>query len=156
MRSNKKIFVWTLLVALLFFIAGMTAFTRLLQLLEPNIEGIAFVITGRLTAFLFSLTLALIPVLTLATWRLAHIDLFYRKICSVTIIILTIAAALFTRHQQVKAFFNKVVRPLVLTKGETHFVYPIDPRNFVYYLLAGLLIGCLLSYLLLRQKSKMA
>ena len=152
MILNRKIFVRTLLISLIFFIVGLTAFTQLLTLLEPNIEGIEFVIAGNWTAFLFSLTLALIPVLTFVTWQLSRINFLYRKIFSISIIILAIAAALFVRHQQVKTFFTRVVRPLLLTNGKTHVIYPIDPRNFVYYLLGGLLAGCTFSYLLLRQK----
>ena len=151
MKLTKKIPVWTLFTSVIFFIIGLTTFTQLLKLLEPTIEGIEFVITGRWTAFLFSLTLALIPILIFITWQLSGINQLYRKISSISIIILTIAAALLARHQQVKIFFIHVVKPLVLTNGKTHVIYPIDPRNFVYYLFGGLLIGCVLSNLIFRH-----
>ncbi|MEP6746649.1 MAG: hypothetical protein ABJB86_02925 [Bacteroidota bacterium] len=153
MILKKKISSWAYLTSVILFTGGLTTFRQLLKLLEPNVEGIEFVITGSLTAFLFSPTLGLIPILTFITWQLSGIDLLYRKIFSISIIILTIAAALFTRRQEVKIFFNSVVRPLLLTNGKTHAVYPIDPRNFVYYLFGGLLSGCILSFLILRQKN---
>ena len=152
MVFNNKIFAWAALSSVVIFIASLSAFPQLLALLEPNIEGIVFVIKGNVTAFFFSAGLALIPVLVVATWRISRITLLHRKILSVLFVVSSIAAALFARHQQVKIFFNHVVRPLLLASDKKPVLYPIDPRNFSYYLIGGLLAGCCLSYLFLRQK----
>ncbi len=154
--GTTNLLCWMILASLVFFIAAMTLFTQLLMLLEPAIDGIDFVITGSRTSFLFSLTAAFIPILTVLTWRVSRIDSLNRRIFSAAIIIFSMATALLARHQQVKIYFTRVVRPMLLTEGKTHVIYPIDPRNFVYYLLGGLLVGCLLSNLILRQKNRVS
>ena len=63
-----------------------------------------------------------------------------------------VATGIFARHQQVKIYFTLVVRPALLTNGRTSINYPIDPVNFVHYILAGLLIGCIVSYVFLKKK----
>ncbi len=150
-KNKKHTIAWALSTSAIFFIVGMAAYAPILKLLEPTIEGIQFIIKGKLTAFLFSLVLGLIPAMIANTWQLASIHLLNRKIFSIIITACTIGMALFVRHQQVKSFFNRIVRPALLVNGKTHIVYPIDPRNFVYYLFGGLITGCILSYMLFRK-----
>ena len=130
MTYNNKIFVWIASISLVLFIVSLITFTQLLTLLEPNIEGIEFVIKGRLTAFLFSASLALIPVLTVASWRISRITSLSAKMLSILIIVTIIAAALFIRHQMVKIFFNSVVRPLLLTNGKNTHCISNRPKKF--------------------------
>ncbi|WP_168128482.1 hypothetical protein [Niabella soli] len=68
------------------------------------------------------------------------------------LILFFIALGAFARHQEVRRYFIKVVRPALLTNGTTRFVYPIDPVNFVYYILGGLVAGCFFSFVLLRKR----
>ncbi|MBO9621098.1 MAG: hypothetical protein J7539_18945 [Niabella sp.] len=126
--------------------------------LEPRVEGILFQITERdaivKTATLFSLVLAFIPVLAVLTWRLGRIKTLRRQIISGVLILFFMTLGAFARHQEVKMFFTKVVRPAVLVNGTTSIIYPIDPVNFVYYILGGLVAGCVLSFVLFRERKK--
>ena len=155
MKPSAKTFIQIALFSIALFIFGQLVFTRLFEFFEPNIDGIRFQVTEMnkkmKTSILFSLTLVFIPVLTILTWRLAPIISRTKKIASALSILVFIIAAIFLRHQEVKTFFIRVVKPIVLVNNKTNVTYPIDPANFVYYILAGLCVGCLVSYFLFRQ-----
>jgi hypothetical protein len=128
------------------------------KLFEPQVDGIVFQITERKatvkTSVLFSLLLFLVPIFIIMIWRLAPIISLNRKIASALFILIFITIGIFARHQEVKIYFTTVVRPALLTNGKTGIVYPIDPVNFVYYMFAGLLVGCILAFIFFRQRKK--
>ncbi len=123
---------------------------------EPQGVGILLQITEHnatvKTSILFSFTLALIPILMVLTWRLAHIISLNKKIASALVILIFIIIGIFARHQEVKIYFTSVVKPAVLINGKTSITYSIDPVNFVYYIFSGLCIGCIISYILFKKK----
>ena len=155
MKLSAKIFIQIVIVSIALFILGQLVFIRLFEFFEPNVDGILFQVTEinrRIkTSILFSLTLVFIPLLTIVTWRFAPIISITKKIASALSILIFIIVAIFLRHQEVKTFFIRVIKPIVLVNNKTNVTYPIDPVNFVYYMLAGLCIGCLVSYFLFRQ-----
>lgn len=155
MKFSAKKFIQIVIVSIAFFILGQLVFIRLFEFFEPGVEGILFRVTEinkkMKTSILFSLTLVFIPLLTILTWRLAPIISITKKIASALSILIFIIAAIFLRHEEVKTFFIRVVKPIVLANNKTNVTYPIDPVNFVYYMLAGLCVGCLVSYFLFRQ-----
>jgi hypothetical protein len=135
---------------------GQLLFDKAFNFFEPHVDGILFQIIERSsilkTSILFSLSVALIPILIVLTWRLAHIISINKKIASALMILIFIAIGIFARHQEVKIYFTTVVKPALLTNGRTSITYPIDPVNFVYYIFAGLFIGCIVSYILFKKK----
>ena len=137
---------------------GQLLFLKIFKLFEPHVEGILFQITEHQatlkTSILFSLSLFLIPIFIVLTWRLAHITSLNKKIASALFILTLIVIGIFARHQEVKIYFTTVVRPVLLTNGKTNVIYPIDPRNFVYYMLAGLIIGCILAFIFFKRRNK--
>ena len=155
MKPSTKKFIQIVVVSIVLFILGQLVFIRLFEFFEPNVDGILFQVTEIhrkiKTSILFSLTLVFIPLLTIVTWRLAPIISITKKIASASSILIFIIVAIFLRHQEVKTFFIRVIRPIVLVNNKTNVTYPIDPVNFVYYMLAGLCVGCLVSYFLFRQ-----
>jgi hypothetical protein len=155
MKLSAKKLIQIVIVSIALFILGQLVFIRLFGFFEPNVDGILFQVTEMnkkmKTSILFSLTLVFIPLLIILTWRLAPIISITKKIASALSILVFIIAAIFLRHQEVKTFFIKVVKPIVLVNNKTNVIYPIDPVNFVYYMLAGLCVGCLVSYFLFRQ-----
>ena len=155
MKPSAKTFIQIVIVSIALFILGQLVFIRLFEFFEPNVDGILFQVTEinrRIkTSILFSLTLVFIPLLTIVTWRFAPIISMTKKIASALSIIIFIIIAIFLRHQEVKTFFIRVIKPIVLANNKTNVTYPIDPVNFVYYMFAGLCVGCLVSYFLFRQ-----
>ena len=125
---------------------------------EPHVDGILFQITERNgtlnTSILFSLFLCLIPISITLTWKLAPIISLNKKIASALFILIFIAIGIFLRHQEVKIYFTTVVKPALLINGKTSVIYPINPINFVYYMFAGLIVGCILAFAFFKEKKK--
>ena len=152
MNRSKTIYTSTLLFSIAFFILGQILFVKLFEFFEPKVDGVLFQIIERggilKTSLLFSLILALIPALILLTWRLARIISLNKKIASVLIILIFVVTAIFMKHQEVKTYFIRVVKPILSPNDKMNVTYPIDPVNFVYYIFSGLCIGCIVSYFL--------
>jgi len=146
-----------LLLSIAFFALGQLLFVPTFKLFEPHIDGISFQIiehdTLLKTSLLFSLLLAGIPVLVVLTWRLTHIVSTNRKIASALLILIFLLLGIFLRHQEVKIYFTTIVRPTIATSGKTSIIYPIDPVNFIYYMLAGLITGSIISFAFFKLKS---
>ena len=156
MNPSKTIYIWTFVVSIALFALGQLLFARAFNFFEPHVDGILFQITEHSsvlkTSILFSLSVALIPILIVMTWQLAHIISVNKKIASALMILIFIAIGIFARHQEVKIYFTTVVKPALLTNGRTSIAYPIDPVNFVYYIFSGLFIGCIVSCILFKKK----
>lgn len=144
-----------LLLAVSFFALGMYIYTPLFMFFEPRVDGISVQVTdfgGILrTSVLFSLTLALIPVLISVTWSLGAIVSFTRRFATVLIVLAFISLAIFIRHQSVRSYLTGAANTLS-PGSSTPLSYPLDPVNFVYYMFAGLCIGCLVAYFIYRAR----
>lgn len=158
MKSSKSIIIAVLTISLVLFLTGQFAYRYFFHFAEPTVDGILFKVTNGAgaikTSLLFSSGLFLIPILAYTVWKLAPINSSQRRIGSILIVLLFISIAIFVRHQEVKTYFTRVVRPALLTNGKTPIDYPIDPVNFVYYIFGGLFLGLIVSWLLLRQRFK--
>jgi hypothetical protein len=144
-------------LSVVLFIAGQLLFVKTFEFFEPQVEGILFQITEHQatlkTSILFSLSLFFIPVLIVLTWKLAHIISLRKRIASALLILIFISIGIFARHQEVKIYFTTVVKPALLTNNKTSITYPIDPVNFVYYMLAGLTAGCVFAFVLFKKRN---
>jgi fatty acid desaturase len=156
MNRFKAIYFPALIISITLFILGQIVFVSLFEFFEPKVPGILFEITEQdrivKTSVLFSLTLALIPILVAFIFRFAPIASVNKKVTTVLIIFIFIIAAIFVRHFEVKIYFTRVVKPSFLMKNIANKTYPIDPVNFVYYMLGGLFIGSIVSYFLFRNR----
>ena len=156
MSESGKIFISTLIPAIVLFVLGQLVSTDFFQFLEPNVHGVLFQITelkGNIkTSLLFSLTLAFIPILLLLTWRLSSINLLSKKIGSGLTTLIFILIAIWIHRQAVKSYFTRIDKNLISVEDNKNVIYPIDPAPFVYYMFAGLLFGCIASYFLFRQR----
>ncbi len=154
MKYTKPLFI--LLLSTILFVLGQAVFIGLFGFFEPKIDGITFQIIerrmGLKTSILFSITLALVPVLVVLTWQLSPVISAGKRLASVLIILIFMISAIGIRHQEVKTFFNTVVKKIILSNGSHAVNYPIDPVNFVYYMIGGLCTGCIVSFFLFRRK----
>jgi hypothetical protein len=91
MRRFNSIYLPAIIISIALFILGQLFFVRLFEFLEPKITGILFEITERdralKTSLLFSLTLALIPIVLVLIWRLASITSVNKKLASMATIL---------------------------------------------------------------------
>ena len=144
------------LLCIVIFIIGKLLFTTVFGFFEPSVPGIQFSIIERnpvwRTSWVFAALLALIPLSLLLIWRLGNIISTAKRLLSVIIVFLLLAAAIYIRHMQVRNYFNRVVVPFFQKKGQTNVVYPIDPVNFVYYMATGLFAGLVICWLVFRRR----
>jgi hypothetical protein len=92
--------------------------------------------------------------ITVYIWMLLSLSTL-KKVISFLLIIVCIAFSIFLRHQAVKIYFNSIVNKLLQSNKTQHFLYPIDPRHFVYNIIIGFCVGCLISCLLVFDKKKL-
>ena len=146
------------LLAIAFIALGMCIYTPLFMFFEPRVDGISLQVTdlGGIfkTSVLFSLILALNPVLIFATWSLGPIVSFTRRFATVLTVLAFISIAIFIRHQSVKSYFTRIARDMVPKGSSTQLAYPLDPVNFAYYMFAGLCIGCLVAYFMYKERKR--
>jgi hypothetical protein len=157
MNQTKQLYLGTLIISIAFFLLGQMVFLRFFDSLEPQFDLITLqaieLRNGIPSSFLFSLTLFLIPILTFATWRLAPIISRNKKIASGLIILIFITLGIWMRHQEVKAFYTYLLKNHLILIGNKPVIQSVDPVRFVYHMFAGLCVGCIVSFLLLRQIS---
>ena len=156
MKRHYNLIIRIALISIALFTIGEFLFSQIFSFFEPNIDGIFFQITdyrGKLqTSFLFSLLLAFMPVIIILAWQFGPVRSPFRRGCFITITLAVTMAAVFLRHMEVKTYFSRVVRPDLLAQNRLPMQYPINPVNFVYYMIGGFLIGIIISFFLFRQK----
>ena len=150
-KKIKPVFIQTLLVSLMFSLLALLCYRIVFAFFEPTIQGITFKIISEerilKTSVLFSIVCGLIPLITVFIWIYLSLSTL-KKIISSLLIIACISFSIFLRHQAVKTYFNSIVNRLLQSKNTQHFIYPIDPRHFVYHIIIGFSVGCLVSCLL--------
>jgi glucan phosphoethanolaminetransferase (alkaline phosphatase superfamily) len=155
MKRPAAIVLQLSLAAIALFVLGFCVYPSLFEVFEPKVQGIDLVITDMghfvRTSFLFPLVLALSPVLVFYTWKQGAIVSPGRKFISLLIVLAFVIIAILLRRQAVKAYFTHAAKQLVPAGGS--IAYPIDPVNFVYYIIAGFCIGCIAVYFLLKKPS---
>ena len=157
MKNNKPVLIQTLIVSLTFFIIGLICYKPIFSFFEPDIQGITFKIISAdrilKTSLLFAIICALIPWITVFIWQRLPFSIS-NKLISFLIITACISFSIFLRHQAVKIYFNSIVDKLLQAYKTQHYLYPIDPRHFVYNIIIGFCVGCLISCLLVFFKKK--
>jgi hypothetical protein len=136
----------------------MTQFGKLFELLLPNIENLKYQSTNlggefRFKLF-FSIIVGLTPILLFLTWQLAPIRLLKYRFFSGLIVIFFIIISIVLRQHLIKATFNLVTNFKTQTTETIYTAFSIDNLHFEYYLLCGIILGCVLSYFLFQEKTK--
>jgi hypothetical protein len=155
MKRPAVNFLWVLLLSIILFVAGIFIYEPLFMFFEPNVEGVKLqvvqmgILAGSM--LLFSLVLALIPVLLFWTWKLGAIVSFTGRALTVLIVLAFIAIGIWIRHVSVRSYFTQLAKDMHLTAASP-LAYPVDPVNFVIYIAVGLCAGCLVAYFSFRQK----
>lgn len=156
MTNKKTTLVLTILTSLVLFILTFTQFGKLLEFLMPRIENLQYQTTDigsqfKLAIF-FSIVIGLTPILLYLTWRLGRIEKTKRRTYSGLIVIGFMAISVALRQYLIKSSFSGLTN-LKTQTGETIYgSFAIENLNFENYLLGGLILGCIVSYLFLKDK----
>ena len=156
MTNKKRTLVLTILTSLVLFILTFTQFGKLFEFLMPRIENLQYQTTDIRSQFklaiFFSIVIGLTPILLYLTWRLGRIEKTKRRIYSGLIIICFMTISVALRQYLIKLSFSEMTN-LKAQTGETIYgSFDIENLNFENYLLGGLILGCIVSYLFLKDK----
>lgn len=154
---NKKIeIILLILTSVILFIVTLSQFSAISNLLIPKIENLNFYSSNLNEQFksslYFSIIVAIAPILVYFTWKLAKIRVMKHKIISILIVIIFMIISILSRLQILKIKFNDL--PNITTEADQVIKNAISIKslNYEYYLLIGLLLGCLTVYIIFRNK----
>jgi hypothetical protein len=151
MKNWKNTLLFTLLLPISFFILGLMVYETFLDLILPKSAHSAFSTGGIGTRMIqqiyFSIALALIPIFLYITWRISPIITTPQKIKSLILVSICLVVSVILLRQIISSNLNTIHLPTGVTN-----VLPIENLHFHLYLFGGLLVGCLLSFLLFKQK----
>ena len=156
MANNKTTLILTIFTSLVLFILTFTQFGKLFELIMPKIENLQYQTTEvgsqfKLALF-FSIVIGLMPILLYLTWRLGRIEKTKRRMFSGLIVIFFMTISIVLRQQFIKLTFNRLTN-LKTQTGETIYnSFGVENLNFEYYLLGGLVLGCIVSFFSLKDK----
>lgn len=156
MTNKKTTLILTIVTSIVLFILIFSTFGKLFELLLPQIENLQYQTAEMSSQFrlalFFSLVIGLAPILLYLTWRLARIEMTTRRIFSGLIVIVFMVIGILFRQQLIKSTFKKLTN-LKTQTGETIYnSFAIENLHFEYYLLGGLILGCIVSFFTLRDK----
>jgi hypothetical protein len=103
-------------------------------------------------AIFFSIVIGLTPILLYVTWRLGRIEKTKRRIYSGLIVVVFMAISVALRQYLIKSTFSRPTDLKAQTDGTIYSSFALENLNFESYLLGGLILGCVVSYLFLKDK----
>jgi hypothetical protein len=156
MTKQKTNLLLSILSAFVLFLVNFTQIGFIFHLLLPKIENLHYQNTEMgeqfKLSFLISLVIGLLPILLHLTWRLTSIATLKSKTISGLIVIAMMTLAVIFRQQLIKSTFDGLTN-LKKPSGETIYnAFPIENLNFEYYLLGGLILGCVMTYFMFKGK----
>lgn len=155
MTNKKTTLFLTILTSLVLFILTFTQFGKLLEFLMPRIENLQYQATDigsqfKLAIF-FSIVIGLTPILLYVTWRLGRIEKTKRRIYCGLIVVVFMAISVALRQYLIKSTFSGPTDLKAQTDGTIYRSFALENLNFENYLLGGLILGCVFSYLFLKD-----
>ena len=156
MKNNSTQIILTIISAIVLFLLTITQFGNLFTLLLPKIDNLMFSPTSIGGQFrirlLFSMVVGLTPISIYLTWRLSPISNTKKKTISGLIILVSMAFAIFLRQQSIKSAYSGMTNLKNQTSEIIFNSFSIENLHFEYYLLIGLILGCVVSFFTLKDK----
>ena len=152
MKLSTRTIIIGIVLSIVLFFAGYYSWVKLFFALLPVVNNVSYTETSPtglfINPFLFSLTIALIPIATILIWRFAPVLKPQRKILTVCIIVICVAASILVRREMIK-YKASHLQPTIIESS-----IPVSSLNFEIYALAGLITGSMISFISLRQRTK--
>ena len=151
-----------IILAIVFMVIGFITYKDFFTWSLPKIPGVVYVttaLTEQFTkAFLFSLTLAGIPLSVVLIWKLAPVLSASRKFLSILIIIIWVVCGMFLREFMIQSKAKQLgTLQDEMSSDPTEKIQitiPLKEVNIEVYMFGGLVIGSAISYFALRQNKK--
>lgn len=165
MKPSIKTILIAIILSVILFIIGVESWGSIFTLLLPIVGDVKYASTdlGSMIqgSLLFSLALALIPIVTVLIWKFASVETRQKKALTVLIILVTITSFVVIRREMIKYQARHIQPTTVLDYSdpanpqpkaiEVHI--PVSTLNFELYALAGLVAGSLISFFTLRERT---
>lgn len=154
-----------LFISPLFFLLGYIGWAAFFNAVLPVNEGLQFndeeIAAPFQQRLIFSLTLALIPVLSLLIWEMAPVVTGLRKCLVAGLLVLSMAASIFIRReliirewrdQKTMVTYDMTDPENPVPREEARLI-PLSALQFEMYGLIGLVSGSIIAFLLFRRKA---
>lgn len=154
--KNKTIKIITVaVVSILLFLLSYLLFSNFSELFLPDLENIKYVSLSPDSGFKvirnISIVIGLIPIFLTLNWHYSSIKKLRSKVISAGIVLVLIAIAFLIRRGLIQSAGNKT-----FSFGEQSFKpdFNIENLNYEYYMFFGLILGCLITYFLMKPKTE--
>jgi|SRR5690606_8388348 len=158
MRKINLTKLYIVLLSITLFITSFFLFPKISNLLIPKIENLNFYSINLNEQFklnlYFSAIIGITPIFLYFTWKLAKISNKAQKVLSFIFVFIFMGITIFTRQQILKYKFKNLPNLRTETDEIITNTFHIKNLNYEYYLLIGLLLGCVTSYLIFKNKEK--
>ncbi len=139
-----------------FFFVGFFAYSNFFEILIPGVAGIKYM--GELTAVwdkavLFAIITAFIPALLFITWGLIPLYSLDKKILTAFITIVCAVIAVYMRYKVLAGNLKEISNSFINKNTTNSIVLTFNDLNYEYYFGAGLVTGCIISYLAFHNKT---
>ena len=106
------------------------------------------------TQTMFSIVISIIPLSLFFTWQLIPLYSADKKLSTVFIVVICMLLATYIRYKILVSYFDELVQSVTNKNAGPSVQYAFNELNFEYYLLGGLLGGCVISYFLFHNSIK--
>lgn len=156
MKNTAIKIILLILSSLVLLYLGMIFNGYILEPILPLTGGVTYrvntVQAPFYSVFIFSIVLALIPLLLFVTWEVAGIQAFKHKLISVAIVITCSLLAIIIRRQMIKLELKSSISKNNFQGNQYDISFPLDNVYFEYYALGGMITGCLIAYFIFKNK----
>ena len=166
MKLSAKTIIITIILSVILLIVGFYSWNYFFMATLPIVGDVKYQADNMTAPFrqslLFALTLALIPISSILIWRFAPVLAAQKKILTIGIILIAIILSVATRREMIKYQARHLQPTTILDYSDPttpqpktiESLIPISTVNFELFALAGLITGSIISFFLLRQKTK--
>lgn len=103
---------------------------------------------------MFAIVIGIIPLCLFITWQLIPLHSTDKQTSSAFIILICMVTTVYIRYKILVHYFEGLVQSLIDKTSASGVKYPFNELGFEYYLLGGLLCGCIISYLVFHNVVK--
>lgn len=156
MRLPSKDVIITGLAIVFFFIAGIYIYPWLFDQITPTLDGAIYEVTVMLSPFeqalFFALICSLIPLVLYFTWKLLDLRSIAKKIMSVLFLFGGMALAVMVRRYTFKNELSDLTKDTPNFQFNSNVATAFENLNIEYWMLVGLIIGTMATFLIFRKK----
>ena len=165
-KLSTQTIIIAAILSIVLFVVGWYSWGDIFIALLPiggNVNYFETSFSGQFSnSLLFSITLALLPIATIFIWKFAPIFRTHRKILTLCIIVIAMIVSVLLRREMIKYRARHLQPTTILDYAD-----PSDPRpmtietgipvstiHFEIFTFGGLVLGSLISFLSLRQRTE--